>query len=148
MRNALLILHTLGAIVWVGGMFFAHFCLRPAAAQTLQPANRLPLMEATLRRFFAYVGLAVAVLLASGLAMLWPVGLAAAPVGWHVMLALGIVMSVIFLYIWLALHPRFRAHCAAAAWPAAGQVLQRIRGLVGLNLALGACAVVAAFAGR
>ena len=35
------LVHLLAAIVWLGGMFFAHFFLRPAA-QTLEPALRSP----------------------------------------------------------------------------------------------------------
>ena len=42
MRSILLLLHLSGVIVWVGGMFFAHFCLRPVAALQLPPPQRLP----------------------------------------------------------------------------------------------------------
>jgi len=143
-HTAFLLLHLLAAIVWVGGMFFAHFCLRPAAMETLDPPRRLPLLEATFRRFFRYVGAAVAILLVTGFALLLRVGFAAAPVSWHVMLTLGVVMSVIFGYIWVVLYPKLRGHCAAAAWPLAGQAVNAIRQLVTVNLVLGAGAVVAA----
>ena len=36
----LLFIHVVDAILWVGGMFFAYFCLRPAAAETLDPPKR------------------------------------------------------------------------------------------------------------
>ena len=42
-----LVLHILGAVIWVGGMFFAHFVLR-LAAMPLEPAIRLPLMRRAL----------------------------------------------------------------------------------------------------
>jgi len=148
LHSALVALHVLSAIVWVGGMFFAHFCLRPAAAETLEPPKRLPLMEATLRRFFAYVAAAVAVLLSTGFLLLAQVGFKAAPMGWHVMFGLGIVMALVFVYIWRVQFARFRAHCAASAWPAAGQVLNGIRLLVSVNLVLGVCTVVAAVTAR
>jgi len=45
-------LHLLGNRDLVGGMFFAHVALRPAAL-TLPPPVRLPLMAATLATFFA-----------------------------------------------------------------------------------------------
>ena len=32
-----LLVHLLGVIVWVGGMFFAHMALRPSAAEVLEP---------------------------------------------------------------------------------------------------------------
>ena len=41
-----LFLHLLGVAVWIGGMVFAHFCLRPALGD-LTPQMRLPLWEAS-----------------------------------------------------------------------------------------------------
>ena len=44
--------HLLAVIVWVGGMAFVLFCLRPAA-RVLEPPVRIALMHAALRRFLA-----------------------------------------------------------------------------------------------
>ena len=41
MNRLLLLLHILAVVVWIGGMFFAHYCLRPAAAEKLSPEQRL-----------------------------------------------------------------------------------------------------------
>ena len=46
LRQLLILLHLVGVITWVGGMFFAYFCLRPAAVEVLEPARRLPLWSA------------------------------------------------------------------------------------------------------
>ena len=46
------LLHLLAVLLWVGGMFFAHFILRPAAVEALEAPQRLKLMDAVLRRFF------------------------------------------------------------------------------------------------
>ena len=146
MRSALLLLHLLGAIVWVGGMFFAHFCLRPSAIETLQPPQRLPLWAATLGRFLDYTGIAVLAIIVSGFALLW--GVSPAPAGWHAMAAIGVVMAVVYAYIRFVLYPRFRASTDHAQWPAAAEVLNRIRLLVTANLALGACTVLAAVTAR
>ena len=148
LRQALLLLHLLAAMAWVGGMFFAYFCLRPSAAEVLEPPKRLPLWLATLDRFLRYMSLAVLVVLATGVSMLLSAGFQAAPVGWHVMFAVGLVMAVVYAYIHLGLLPKFRAHCGSSTWPAAAQVLNSIRQLVALNLALGVVAVVAAVSGR
>jgi uncharacterized membrane protein len=148
LHQALLLLHLLAAMAWVGGMFFAYFCLRPSAAEVLAPPQRLPLWLATLGRFLRYMSVAVLVVLASGLGMLLPVGFQAAPVGWHVMFATGLVMAAVYAYVHLGLLPQLRAHCGASAWPAAAQALNRIRRLVALNLALGVVAVVAAASAR
>lgn len=148
LRQLALLLHLLAAMAWIGGMFFAYFCLRPAAAEVLQPPQRLPLWTATFARFLPYIALAVVLLLASGLAMLLQVGFRNAPAGWHVMFTLGLVMAALFVYVYAALYPKLRAHCTASAWPAAGQTLNRIRQLVAVNLALGVCTVLAAVSAR
>lgn len=148
LRQLLLFLHLSGAIAWIGGMFFAYFCLRPAAAEVLEPPRRLLLLSATFARFLPYMAVAVVVILASGFALLLQVGFRQAPVGWHAMTALGLPMAAVFAYVYLALFPKLRAGCAAADWPAAAQAHNGIRRLVALNLFLGACTVVAAVSAR
>jgi uncharacterized membrane protein len=116
--------HVLAVVLWVGGMLFAHFFLRPSLA-VLEPPQRLKLMHAVLGRFFAAVLWATALILLSGFAM---IGLAAQqvadtgghliwPLDWSVMAGVGILMIAIFGHI------RF--------------VLANIRSWVGANLALG-----------
>lgn len=148
LRHVLLFAHLLAAIAWIGGMFFAYFCLRPAAADVLQPPQRLPLWVETFARFLPYMAAGVTVLAISGVGLFVPIGFHAAPPGWHLMLGVGAVMLALFAYVWLALFPQLRAQVAASAWPAAGQVLNRIRQLVALNLGLGVLVVAAAVAGR
>ena len=62
--------HTLGAVIWVGGMFFAYVVLRPSTGP-LEPPVRLALWSRVFARFFLWVWLSVAALLASGLAMVY-----------------------------------------------------------------------------
>lgn len=147
-RQILLFVHLAGAITWLGGMFFAYFCLRPAAVEVLDPPKRLPLWVATFARFLPMMGVAVLLIVATGLAMLLPVGFANAPPGWHLMLALGVTMALVFGYVYLALFPRLRAQCQAATWPAAGKTLNRIRQMVAVNLVLGVLVVMAAVSAR
>ncbi|HMZ75748.1 MAG TPA: hypothetical protein PKX01_06180, partial [Rhodocyclaceae bacterium] len=87
-HHLLLFLHLAGVIVWMGGMVFAHLCLRPAALE-LPPAQRLSLWRAVFGRFFPLVAAAVATILLTGFAMLADVGFAQAPRTWHVMALLG-----------------------------------------------------------
>jgi uncharacterized membrane protein len=148
LRQLLLSLHLLGAIAWLGGMFFAYFCLRPAAAEVLSPPQRLPLWAATFARFLPYMAVAVLLILGTGLAMLLAVGFGAAPLGWHVMFTLGLAMAAVFAYVYLALFPKLRRHCASSTWPAAAQTLNRIRQLVAVNLMLGVVVVLAAVSAR
>ena len=39
-------IHLLSIVAWIGGMFFMHTCLRPAAAEVLEPPARVRLMHA------------------------------------------------------------------------------------------------------
>ncbi len=147
MNNALPLLqflHLLGVVVWVGGMFFAYVCLRPAAAALLESPQRLALWTAVFGRFFPWVWLAAAAILISGLAMLLRVGMRGAPIHWHIMLLTGMVMMLIFAHVIFAPFARLRAGVAASDWPGAAAALNQIRKLVGINLTLGLLTVVIA----
>ena len=130
-------LHQLATIVWVGGMFFAHLALRPAANQLLEPPQRLPLMLAVFNRFFPWVWTAIVLLWLSGYWLF--LGLYGGKVGMHVHAMMGIaaVMTLIFVYLWSVPYRRMRAAVARADWPAAGADLAMIRKLILTNLALG-----------
>jgi uncharacterized membrane protein len=137
MRSLLLFVHLIAVAVWIGGMFFAHFCLRPAAFEVLAPPQRLPLMVAALGRFFRWVAVAIVLLWLSGLARMFEVGFAASPPAWHVMMTIGLVMTVIFAVIAHVLFPQVRTMTSSQQFPEAAQRLGRLRQLVALNLALG-----------
>jgi uncharacterized membrane protein len=138
------LLHLFSAMLWVGGMAFAVFALRPAAIATLAPPQRLPLMAAALGRFFRLVMGAIVVLLGTGLHMVVAAGgFGAAHTGVHVMFGGGVLMIAIFVFIAHRCHPNLRRHVAAEQWPAAAADLERIRLLVLVNLMLGVLVVVA-----
>ena len=142
--NALKMLHVLSIIVWVGGMAFAHFFLRPAA-QDLPPAQRVPLMHGVLQRFLGAVAAAVVLVLTTGLAMIGMVsagGGFAMPWDWHFMSGLGLLMMAIFGYLYFAVLSRLDAAVAAGDWAAGGALLARMRTWVGVNLLLGTAIVV------
>ena len=143
MRNILLFLHLAGAIFWVGGMAFMVLSLRPAAHVQLQPPVRLPLMVEVLRRFFVVVAISIAVLLATGVALMLQVPGGRAPVGWHVMAGLGILMMLIFGHIFFGPWRRMRAAVAAQDWPEGGMRMNQIALLVKVNLGLGWLAIAA-----
>jgi len=135
-------LHLLGAVVWVGGMFFANFALRPSVA-ALAPAQRLPLLVAVLGRFLAWAGAAAALMFASGAWLVQAaggIGRLAASV--HTMIALAIVMLALYVYVLVRPFRAMRAAAAAADWAAAGAAMARVRVLVAANLALGLVTVV------
>ena len=142
-------IHLLSLFVWVGGMFFALYCLRPAAGK-LEPALRVPLMRDALGRFLRIVAVAVVLVLVSGA---WMIATASRvsvsagigfnmPIDWHVMVTLGVVMIAIFVYIRYALYRQLEQAEAAHDWPAAGAALGRIATLVRINLVLALIIVV------
>jgi len=145
-RNVLVLIHLMAVIVWIGGMFFAHFCLRPVAAAQLQPPQRLPLLAAVLGKFFKFVGLALLLLWGSGLIRFAQAG-PAIPANWHAMAALALVMTLIFGVIVLRDYRRMRAALKIQDWPSAGKAMNAIRSLVLTNLVLGFITVIVAISG-
>jgi uncharacterized membrane protein len=124
-------LHLLSIILWIGGMAFVLFFLRPALG-TLQPQARVTLMRDVLRRFFGAVSAAIIIVLVSGLWMMgqFASGGAAAggvhmPMSWMVMATLGLLMMAIFGHIRFVLYKRLQ--CGAGRDPGlgAGQPVHR-----------------------
>ena len=147
--TALVALHALAAVVWVGGMFFAYMVLRPSAA-SLEPPARLQLWQHVFGRFFPWVWASIVVLLASGYAMLFLRfgGFAGAPLHVNVMQATGMLMTLLFLHLFFAPWRRFSRAVVAGAWAEAGMSLNQIRLLVATNLVLGLVTVAAGASGR
>jgi len=133
-------IHLLAMFVWLGGMFFALVCLRPALGVLEPPPLRLRLMCAALQRFFVAVSWAAGLMLASGALMMLG-GVRATPAV-MAMAALGIVMIGVFVFVKLVPFKRLQAALAAGDGPGAGAALNAIRQLVALNLAIGAAIVL------
>jgi len=136
--------HLLGVVVWIGGMAFTVFCLRPAA-RVLEPPARVTLMHAAMKRFITVVSIAAAVIFACGAAMVGIAWSAAAraglafnmPLDWYVMIAIFFVMLGVFIHIRNVLFRRLGAAVADARWPDGAAALGAIRWEVSLNLVLG-----------
>ena len=140
------LLHILATVVWVGGMFFAHNCLRPVVMAQLEPPQRLKLWNGVFGRFFPWVWLSVLVLIGTGQAIVMGMGgMASLPVHIHIMVGIGYLMSLIFAFIFFVPYPRLKQAVAAENWPAGGQALNLIRKLVMTNLVLGLSNVVLVF---
>ncbi len=143
-----LLFHLLGAVVWIGGMFFAYLALRPAAAMMLEPPQRLPLWRETLRRFFLWVWISIAALFASGTHMLVTAfGFHSVPVYVVGMISIATVMTLIFAYVYFQSFAALGRAVDAKDWKAGGAALNRIRQLVATNLVLGLATVAVAVMG-
>jgi uncharacterized membrane protein len=136
-------LHIAAAIVWLGGISFMLFALRPAATAQLAPPQRLPLIAAVLQGFFRWVWLSIGILLLTGLAMLTAVGMKHAPLGWHLMFGIGLLMFALFGHLFFGPFRRLKRAVAAADWPEGGRRAGQIATLAMANLLLGALAIAA-----
>ncbi|MFN9194042.1 MAG: CopD family protein [Pseudomonadota bacterium] len=144
-------LHVLAVMLWVGGMLFAHFMLRPALT-VLEPPQRLALMHAVLGRFFTAVLWASLLTLVSGFWMIGRMARSAAqtggqfiwPADWLAMAILGTLMVAVFGHIRFVLWRRLDRAQRAGEAVAAASALASIRTWVLANLVLGLVVVVLA----
>ncbi|MEW5788612.1 MAG: CopD family protein [Pseudomonadota bacterium] len=144
--QTLTLFHVLATILWVGGMFFAHQCLRPVVLAQLEPPQRLRLWNGVFGRFFPWVWGAVATLIGTGQVMVVQMGgMGAVPLDIHLMVAIGYLMAGIFAFIYFRPYAQLRRAVAAENWPEGGQALNTIRKLVGTNLVLGLINVIQVF---
>ena len=143
--------HLVAAIFWMGGMAFMILALRPVAVKLLEPPERLLLMGAVWKRFFIVVMVSIVALFASGTnlytttfrAIKAATGQGSVPLGWNVMLVLGLLMMVIFGHIYFAGYARFKRAIAAQDWPLAAKAAAQIHTLMVTNFVLGWLSIAA-----
>jgi uncharacterized membrane protein len=141
--------HILGAVVWVGGMFAAYVCLRPAVG-LLETPQRLALWRRFFAKFFPWVWVSVVLLLVSGYYMLLTSfgGFHGAPLYIHAMQGAGWVMIALFAWLFHGPWLKFKRAVDAQDWPAAGARINDIRQIIMINLPLGLIVVVIGGTGR
>lgn len=144
LRNSLLAVHFLAAVVWVGGMFYAVVVLRPAL-NVLEAGPRLQLHMNTLKRFFLVVWHAMPLMLLTGWTMVFSAwgGFANLPASINAMQGIAVVMAGIFVYVFFGPWQRLRR--AIRPGP---EIIARIRMLITINLVLGALAITAGSLGH
>ena len=134
------VLHVLGAVVWVGGMFFAVLMMRPALMD-LDPARRVDVYRGAYRRFFGMIWWVMPGMLLSGYIMLFGKYGGFADASWniHMMHMLGLAMAAIFVGIWFGPHKRFQQ--------GQGRAIDIIRPLLIASLLLGLVTIAIAASG-
>lgn len=135
--------HLVAAVVWLGGMSFMLLALRPSLPVLEAPPQRLRLLVTVLRRFFAAVWAAIGVLLLSGTYMYGHADAQAAPLGWHLMSGIGVLMFLVFGHLYFSPWRRLQQAVSASDWPAAAGCATLIARLVSVNFVLGWLAVAA-----
>ncbi|MBF0610470.1 MAG: hypothetical protein G8345_11070 [Magnetococcales bacterium] len=144
-----LIVHIFLAILWVGGMAFAHVVLRPSS-EFLDLKPRVLLWHGVLGRFLPLVWVAVVGLPLSGYTMIFVGfgGLAAIGPAIWVMQVVGWWMIGLFLYVYFKPYQRLRYMVKEELFPEAGLYMLRIRRIMLTNLILGTLVVLFAAGGR
>lgn len=124
MVKSLLFLHIFFATVWIGGMVYSLFFLRPALNTLSQESQRKELLKRVFGRFFPAVWLSIVVLFFTGMA-LWHGyrrDFTQNPL-FHLKLFIFAIMVLIFSYIYLFLYRK--------------ENFKNIPTLIGVNLLLG-----------
>jgi uncharacterized membrane protein len=144
LRNILLAVHLLSAVIWVGGGFYTVVVLRPAL-NLLDAAPRLQVQMQTLKKLFFYIWHAMPLMILTGWAMVFLAwgGFGALPWSINAMQGLGILMALIFLYTFF--DPWQRLRRAVRPGP---ELFTRVRNLVTLNVVLGTLTIVASALGH
>ncbi len=145
------LLHLIAGIVWMGGMTFMLFALRPAALDTLEAQPRAFLMGQVWKRFYSGVLVSVVVLFATGTylytqtfrAARLATGEGSVPLGWNIMLVLGITMMLIFGHIYFAGFKKYKRALGRGEWPVAAKAAGLIHTMTLINFTLGWLAILA-----
>ncbi len=151
MYEVVKLIHLVAAILWMGGMAFMLLALRPAALAVMDPQSRARLMGAVWQRFFLIVIVSIVALFTTGTnlyttafrAAKAATGSGSVPLGWNLMLVIGIVMMLIFGHIYFAGFRKFKRAVAAAEWPVAAKAAAQVQTLVMANFVLGWLAIAA-----
>lgn len=134
-----LAVHTLSAIIWVGGMFFVLTILQPSLAEMPAP-ERQALLGRVLPRFFHWVWLSIAGILGTGYGVLflgYRGGFTGGGLHIDIMQITGLVMIILFAYLYFFPFRWFKRARATGDVASAGAALAQIRPIVVVNLILG-----------
>ena len=145
------LLHLIAGIVWMGGMTFMLFALRPAAIIAMEAQPRAILMGEVWKRFFALVLAAIVLLFTTGThlytqtfrATRLATGDGGVLLGWNIMLVLGLVMMLIFGHIYFAGFKKYKRAVAAGDWPLAAKAGGLIHTMTLINFSLGWLSILA-----
>jgi len=141
-----LALHVLAALIWVGGMIFSHFVLRPAVVD-LEREARLALWRQVLPHFFRLVWGSIILLLVTGYFIVFEYfgGFAGVGLSVHLMQGLAFLMILLFTYVYTVPFSAFTSAMDDGDHDQAALHFARIRLIISLNLPLGViCALIGA----
>lgn len=132
-------------------MTFMLFALRPAALGSLDAQPRAILMGQVCKRFYILVLVSIVALFTTGThlytatfrAAKLATGQGSVPLGWNIMLVLGIFMMLIFGTIYIAGFKKYKRGVAAGEWPVAAKAAGLMHTMTLVNFTLGWLAILA-----
>ena len=143
------LLHLISAIIWMGGMTCLLVAVRPATLTLMEGQARAQLMVGVWQRFFNWVLVCVVLLFLTGTNLYTTTyraakaaGNAGVPLGWNLMLIIGLVMFAIFGHIYFAGFKKFKRAVAAGDFPLAAKAAALIHNMVVTNFVLGWLAIL------
>ena len=139
-------LHTVAALIWVGGLFFILFILRPASIR-IDPPQRFRLFGRVFKYFSPWVWGSIATLLITGYWMQLS-GNGTPGLHTHMMQGFGIFMMFLFGHLYHAPYKRFREALDEESWAKTNYQANRMRRAVRWSLVLGVFTVIVATTGR
>lgn len=139
--------HVLAAGLWLGGLFFAQVMLRP---HRLVPDPRFSFRRQALGRFFVVAWISIAIVLLSGIALVFLAygGFGVVPRYVRAMMAFGILAALVYAYLYVLPWRRFRRAVSLMDWANAERKLGQVRWLVSVTVVLSAAAAALGAAGR
>jgi uncharacterized membrane protein len=144
-----LALHILAAIIWLGGLFLLCVVLQPSA-RPLVSVIALSLWHRVLSRFFVWAWVGLALILISGIAMVFLEfgGFAKIPSIHRANMLIGIPAIALYGYLYFAPWQRFRRAVSSNDAMAAKRSIRQVRMLMATILALGLVASVVSAGAR
>lgn len=142
--NASNTLHTLAAVIWVGGMFFSYMALRPAMTG-ISKEDSLALWRRTLQTFLRWVLGMVVVLWATGIyQMFFFLSGFGASIHVDTMFSTALVMTILFFWLNHGPFHKFKMAVDSRDFDTAGKMMETVRKIVATNLLLGLITIVVA----
>ena len=134
----ILAVHTIAAVVWVGGMYFAVAAFEPALRVIPEPL-RLTVWREAFKRFFRWAWVCLTAILLSGYTVVYYgyEGFAAAGLHIHIMQISGLLMVFLFVAMWCTYWQEFRHAIEQDHEAAAEHALRRMRQVTVIILVLG-----------
>jgi uncharacterized membrane protein len=142
-------LHILATIVFLGGLFFATFVVRPIA-RGLDIETASLLWQRMLSRVFAPAWVSLLLILGTGIGMVFLKfgGFSGVPMIHRANMLIGIPAIALFAYVFFGPWRLYRRTISRRDWTAARSAITRVRVVIAIVLVLGVIASVVSAVGR